>query len=217
MNYKAILFDLDGTLINSADLFYTALSEVLCKKGEMLDKQFFDQWQSRRGTWLELLENHYSIIDNSDALEEEAMHYFNQLLRTESKWMPGVESLLSYLKKEKIPAGIVTNAYEHFVDTLSERFHFNDLFSVIVTSAAVGHRLKPDPYGLLLAADQLGMRPEDIVYVGDQLIDIHAAQAAGMESWFFSFSSDISAPDLQKNTRSFTSFHDIELFLKNDK
>lgn len=97
--------------------------------------------------------------------------------------MPGAEKILRYVQAEGIPSGIVTTAFRSFVDAVNEKLPIHALVNLLITAEDVGEKGKPNPYGLLLAVEKLGIKPMDAIYIGDQPFDVLAANAAGMESW----------------------------------
>lgn len=180
MSFEAFLFDLDGTLINSSGLLTDAVKDALLSRSAVIPEEILVAWQARRGSWDELLDENGLPRDAFAPLEAVAMEHFATLLKTQSSWMHGAESLLARLGETDVPFGIVTNAYKQFFDALDERFSLTDIVSIVITSEDMDGKLKPDPFGLLLAAAHLKVDPSRIAYVGDNAVDVAAAIAAGM-------------------------------------
>jgi pyrophosphatase PpaX len=180
---KAVLFDLDGTLIDSMALFRQSVADAIQRHGASLKPEYFLIWHAGRLPWEDLLKEY--LIDPSlkDDVQNYSKQRFQELLRTQIGWMPGAEDLLKYVQANKIVTGIVTTAFNSFIDAVDEKLRIRNFTDLIITAEDVGDKGKPNPYGLLLAAEKLEIKPEDAIYIGDQPFDILAANAAGMESW----------------------------------
>ena len=88
--------------------------------------------------------------------------------------------VLSKIKHAEILTGIVTNSGRAPVESVIKEFGFEPYLSILVTRNEMA-KLKPHPHGLILAAEQLRVRPEESLYVGDSTIDIEAARLAKMK------------------------------------
>ena len=89
------------------------------------------------------------------------------------------EEIIASLRANGIPAGIVTRSPRWYAEALLEQFEVD--VDVVVTGSD-GHVPKPDPAALLAAAEELGIDPTEVAYVGDDVDDHHAAARAGMLS-----------------------------------
>jgi phosphoglycolate phosphatase len=180
---SAVLFDLDGTLVDSAPDLAGALNELLIERG-------------REPVPLALARPHTSSgargmigagfgIDGEHAdypvLKDRFLDLYSQRLARDSYLFEGVSELLDRLDAEAIPWGIVTNKVARFTDPLVRALGLSPRTPVVVSGDTTPHA-KPHPAPLLHAAGQLGWNPADCVYVGDDLRDVQAAQAAGMRS-----------------------------------
>ena len=74
----------------------------------------------------------------------------------------------------------MTGSKRRFVDAMDDRLSLSSLFAAIVTRDDTGTKMKPDPYGLLLLAERIGIAPKACMYVGDQYVDVQAAKNAYM-------------------------------------
>ncbi|MFA6039643.1 MAG: HAD family phosphatase [Candidatus Peribacteraceae bacterium] len=181
MKYSAILFDLDGTLVHSIDLYASAMRETFAEAGVDLSEA---QFRSSYGSGLKLKDwlVTYGLPEASvDTIRTARDKRYVKLLREQAEWIRGAEDLLTALKGAH-PLGLITGSWMSYVDAIDERLSVKPYFRHIVTAEHVGDFPKPHPHGLLLAADRLGVEPERCLYVGDQLFDVDAAKAAGMAS-----------------------------------
>jgi HAD superfamily hydrolase (TIGR01549 family) len=180
--YSTVLFDLDGTLIDSVILFREACQQMIQRVGANFNTLFFWEWHGKRLTWLELLAHHGIFDLEEDYINEEVHKIFFDLVSRDSSPLPGVEELLEFLSDAGYKLGIVTNASRAYVDLVNKNFPLSKWFSVIITSDDTLKCPKPDPKGLLLACKNLGVTSKDAIYIGDQEFDLIAAKNAGMDS-----------------------------------
>jgi HAD superfamily hydrolase (TIGR01509 family) len=186
MKLSAVLFDLDGTLTDSTRLFCDSVIHGMSSIGvSHMDMQIFNEWHGNHEHWEYLITRHKGDPSHWQTLERVTFEKFDELLTTGSEWMEGAEMTVRSLAKRGMPMAIVTNSLDQFIDTIDRSIPLKSLFPIIITASRTQERRKPDPYGLLLAAEQLGVSPSDCMYVGDQRFDIVAAQGAGMHDCLF--------------------------------
>lgn len=181
MNFHAIIFDLDGTLVETVDLYEEACMEAFALvKIKMTKSEFSTLYKT--GWSLPQWLTHYSI-DNTEEekLRAKRDEVYLRLLKTKAKWRQGAEPILSYAKNIA-PTAIVTGTWKKYVEALDENMQFSRYTETIITADDMQERMKPDPYGLTLAAKKLKVDPHRCLYVGDQEFDVAAANAAGMVS-----------------------------------
>ncbi|MFA6523755.1 MAG: HAD family phosphatase [Candidatus Peribacteraceae bacterium] len=179
MKYRALLFDLDGTLVNSIDLYGEAVIEAFRSIGIAVGKEHFREWYGRAMHFRDWIAEFGYTEDDVPLLRRSRDEHYIALLKEKVTWCKGAEEALNFLYG-KIPLGLITGSWKSYTDAIDERLGDNRYFQTIITSDDMGKFMKPHPHGLLLAADRLKVKPEDCLYVGDQLFDVEAAQAAGM-------------------------------------
>ena len=170
---KAVIFDMDGTLLDSKEFIYRAMEDVLEKHGVRLTRQELGAVTGKPvKAMYELLAPHL----NSDELELAHMEHHKENERL-LKLYPGTVELLEKLKKENRKVGIFTG-FNQLTYARLDLFGITDMFDTIVeTSRYTAH--KPDPEGLLVALDDLTLQPRDCIYVGDGISDMQAGKAGG--------------------------------------
>ena len=179
---KAILFDLDGTLVDSVPLWIEANLKTLASLGVSMNAQEFLTNFYHEGLHYEgILEKCGASTENAEQFYSDRNNQFAHLLHQKVEWIGKTESTLK-LCAAKVPLGMMTGSRRFFVDAMDERLNLSSLFSAIVTRDDTGTKMKPDPYGLLLLAERLGIAPELCTYVGDLDVDMEAAKRAGMSS-----------------------------------
>ena len=202
---KAIIFDLDGTLIHSAPDLHAAANAMLTALGrEPLDLQ---RIISFIGNGVEMLvERCLDATGGHDAaLKRQALEmflaFYNQNMTTLTRPYAGVISALEMFQGAGIPLGICTNKPTKPAREICDRLDLTRFFDVI-TGAEDGQAKKPDPAPLLGCVTQLGVPPSQTLYVGDSAVDYHTARNADVPFRLFSDGYlNAPLPDLPEGDR----------------
>ncbi|KXS34774.1 MAG: HAD-IA family hydrolase [Pseudomonadota bacterium] len=174
----AVLFDLDGTLLDSAPDLGFALNQVCRENGlPEIPAEVFTPVASHGSRGLLGL----TQLDEDAllALKPRFLDIYRNNLALHSKLFDGVETLLSSLRRNQIKIGIVTNKPEFLTHPLIAQFEALQSISVVVCGDTL-QEAKPSPKPLYYAAEQLTVDPKDCVYIGDAERDIVAGRNAGM-------------------------------------
>lgn len=181
---KAILFDLDGTLIDSAPDITAAVNELLDGKG--LPPLRLPQVKSMIGNGVEkLVERAFAASGRplSKAELEEANREMAPIYRRHTtrltRLMPGAAEALARLHVAGVLMGVATNKPQLATREILQHFRLAERLGAIVGGDAVT-RKKPAPDALLLALEQLRTEPHEALMVGDSITDVEAARAAGL-------------------------------------
>lgn len=182
MNYKAVLFDLDGTLLDATEDVGNAMNRVLDEYG--FPTHTIEEYVPFFGSGARVLvtralpEHCRDEVTISDTLEV-FLEYYKRSCTMRSRIYPEASELLDELAARNIPMGILTNK-PHDITLICMR----DLFSAWSFKVVLGHRSgyprKPDPTVALEAAEKMGVAPEQILFLGDTEIDMETALGAGM-------------------------------------
>ena len=208
-NIKLFLFDLDGTLIDTAPDFLTSLNNVLAKNNRDLVhlddiRQFISDGSGK------LVEVGFGIDNSHEQFNElklALLREYKKNLTCLSKLFDGVKDLIDCLNNKNIVYGIVTNKPLEYAKPIIEFFdEFRDC-KILVCPDHV-RKAKPDPEGINLACNKLGIDSRFACYVGDHNVDIAAGLAANVpvfacEYGYGSFkkgsqSSEIRVKDLRE-------------------
>jgi phosphoglycolate phosphatase len=181
---KAILFDLDGTLIDSAPDIAAAVNELLGGRG--LPSLSLALVTSMIGNGVEkLVERAFAAsgtpLSNGameEANREMAPIYLRHTTRL-TRLLPGAAEALAQLHVAGVRLGVATNKPQLATREILLHFGLAERLGAIVGGDAVT-RKKPAPDALLLALERLGTEPQDALMVGDSIADVQAARAAGM-------------------------------------
>jgi N-acetyl-D-muramate 6-phosphate phosphatase len=177
---KAVLFDLDGTLVDTAPDFVDVVN--LLRQAQQLPDLPYDTIRrqvSQGGRVLtelafEIAQDHPDFEDNYQTL---LSHYAKQLSQ-KSSLFPLMDNLLISLEEKNIAWGVVTNKPSLYALPLLRDLKLAARCAAIICPDHVKNR-KPDPEGLLLACAQIGCTPNQMIYVGDDKRDVDAGKAAG--------------------------------------
>jgi len=178
-----ILFDLDGTLVDTAhDLGY-ALNLQRERHGlAILPLDVIRPYASHGSKGLLSVGFDLSPEDESfEAMREEYLSLYDQVLTRKPILFEGVAELLDTLDKKATPWGVVTNKPRRFTQPLLENIGLLSRAACVVSGDDAA-RPKPHPDTLFLACEQAGVKPEKCWYVGDAERDIQAGKAAGMQT-----------------------------------
>ena len=185
---KLIIFDLDGTLINSAFDLSLAVNYMLTQLGkETYEEEIIHEWVGNGALTLvsRALSGSRTV---SDDLEEDAVQdalklfldYYEKNLCHKTVSYPNVVSTLKTLQN-RYTLAIVTNKPYVFVEPILKGLDLDGFFDMILGGDSLSHK-KPHPMPLYYVVEKLKMKIENSVMVGDSKNDIQAANACGMDS-----------------------------------
>ena len=179
---RAVLFDLDGTLIDTAPDFIRII-KLMCSEANVpapSDASIRAQVSEGARAMVNLVHPELSL-DSPELLNfrQQFLNIYQQNIAVYTCLFPDMDNVLKKLEALDIPWGIVTNKPRGLSELLLDALHLTKRCQVLVCPEDVKHT-KPDPEPMYLAAKQLGIAPEQIMYVGDHPRDIDAGRAAGM-------------------------------------
>jgi N-acetyl-D-muramate 6-phosphate phosphatase len=178
---RAVLLDLDGTLLDTAPDMVGAMNAL--RREEGLDPLPFEQGRrqvSQGATALVRLAFPEAVEPELAALRERFLQIYSRRVCVETTIYEGVSATLGRLEAARLPWGIVTNKPSWLAVPLLERLDLRHRAGAIVCGDTVAER-KPHPAPLLLAANRLQVAPVDCIYIGDAERDMVAARAADMK------------------------------------
>ena len=183
MKYKAILFDMDGTVLDTLCDLNAAVNRALAEFG--YSPQTPDETRRYVGNGsrrlLELSVPAGTAGETVERMLAWYLPYYNAHANDATRPYDGIPELLAALRDAGIPLAVVSNKPDRTVRELSA-IHFPGLLEVAVgENEAGGVRRKPWPDTLLTAADALGVEAEDCLYVGDSEVDVLTSARAGMD------------------------------------
>lgn len=177
---ECVLFDLDGTLVDTAPDFVSVVNKLLMEHGkEAIDQALIKQTVSDGARALVSLA--FDIEKNHDDFE--VLHqrllslYEKELEHSNAALYPGIDHLLGRLEEAEIKWGIVTNKPEKYTLKLLTKLDLLKRCGSLVCPDHVSFT-KPHPEPILLACEQLDVSTERVVYLGDHIRDIQSAKNA---------------------------------------
>lgn len=181
--YKAMIFDLDGTLADTIEDLIDAVNKALTD--HQLPTHSYEEGRKLIGRGVRNLMIRALPADHPkddafvDDITDLMMSYYNRQCVNHTKAYPGIEDLLRYLTYQKIPFAVVTNKPDDAAKYVIEKLFFHWPFKIIVGQSERFPR-KPDPTALFYVMEQLGVEPQDCIYVGDSSVDYQTAKNAGV-------------------------------------
>jgi N-acetyl-D-muramate 6-phosphate phosphatase len=196
----AVLFDLDGTLLDTAPDLMNALNHALRSEGldaidddtakpyisggarSMLAFALFRQRpQSKINPLFQAQEADAENKALFEQLVERMLSFYAVNLYNQTRFYDGIESVLDTLHQHSIPFGVVTNKISRFTNPIINALSIHQRTNCIISGDTTPEK-KPHPKPLLEACERLDMSPDECVYIGDASRDIEAGHRAGMRT-----------------------------------
>ena len=176
MRFPVVLFDLDGTVVDSGAIILASMRHAT-RQVLGIEAEDAELMQAVGGPGLEAQMAAFA----PDRVDELVRVYraHNEPLHDELEACDGMEDVIVRLHEDGVRLGVVTAKRRSTVDLAFARLRVGHLFETVVGGDETEQH-KPEPAPLLLAAERLGVDPIDCAYVGDSPFDIRAAKAAGM-------------------------------------
>ena len=217
MNYKAVIFDMDGLLFDTEIVYYEASQMVADQMGFPYDKELYlkylgvsdeEVWANYHQIFASFGKNNVQKFIN-DAYEETIRRFSLGAVQLK----PGVIELLDFLEEHRIPKVVASSNQRHIIELLLEKNQLTNYFETIVSAENV-KRAKPDPEIFLLAHEYLGTNKQETLVLEDSKNGILAAASAEIPVIMI---PDLLAPseDLQQKTLAvLSSLHEVPGYLK---
>ena len=180
--YETIIFDLDGTLLDTLDDLWNAVNAALQKFS--LPTRTREEVRSFIGNGIvKLMERAAGEVDKQilDGVLAEFKRYYGEHCEDFTKPYEGIMELLEYLKGKGIKTAVVSNKADFAVKKLADGYFKGLLQEAVGENEEGGIRKKPAPDSLLAVMERLGAGTRSTVYVGDSEVDIQTAKNAGVD------------------------------------
>lgn len=180
---SGVLFDLDGTLLDTVEDFMAVIDSMLDEHQRPRVAPELIRAQVSDGS-IGMLSVAFATRPGEpgfDALRDEFLTRYERALAVHTRPFPGIMPLLDWLDTEGLPWGVVTNKLSRFSIPLMEQIGLSERCGSLVCPDQVSQG-KPHPEAVFKACAELGISPQQCVFVGDHLRDIQAGRAAGMDT-----------------------------------
>ena len=199
-NIKGVLFDLDGTLIDSAPDLHNCINKVLVNNNKQ--KVPFSKLRELFSHGSENIIKGCFDGDIDDKiikhLRDQFWDYYSRSLTDKTTVFPDIDTVLCNLDQKNIPWGIVTNKIKRFAKPIIKHFKWDSRATTLIYGDTLTSS-KPSPEPLLMAAEKLKVKPENCIYIGDTSIDVTAAKGAKMTSIVVGYGyNDLNLKELNK-------------------
>lgn len=181
-NIQAVLWDFDGTLVNTADLHFKADEIVLSRYGYRIDRSTFDAAFG--------MSDHAILRAATPGLDESAFErlvdeknrlYMQLALQTPLTPLPGVVQWLTFFQRHGLHQAIVSTTFAENIRIITEIMGIAPFFETVISTVGLNLPSKPAPDGFLKAAALVGYPPETCLVIEDAPAGVEAAKNAGMK------------------------------------
>lgn len=182
MKYKGIIFDLDGTLLDTLEDLALSVNAVLRRKS--YDEHPVNSYRYFVGDGIDVLverafpEQSVKNKKDTDQIVKAVKEEYSRRWSDHTRPYPGISGMLDFLQKKQIPKAVFSNKPHEFailtVNKLLPGWSFEDVYGI-----QPGVPRKPDPFGALMIAEKMQIKPEEIVYLGDTDTDMQTAVKGG--------------------------------------
>ena len=199
MSIKAVLFDLDGTLVDTAPDLAAALNQIIIEEGmSPLPLAEIRPHVSKGG--LALVKLAFEQIRSEHEIEPlrlRFLEYYSEHIADHSRLFDGFDEVLQTLENTSIPWGIVTNKPSWLTEPLLQKLRL-DVRSAVTISADTTAYKKPHPLPLITAAERIQVDCQNCMYIGDDPRDVEAGNAAKMTTVIAKYGYISDNADLQQ-------------------
>jgi beta-phosphoglucomutase-like phosphatase (HAD superfamily) len=178
MKIQAVLWDLDGVLVDTQENHFLSWAESLRDFNATMTREMFSQLfgMNNRGT-IEAVMGSPVPDDLVEAISEKKENIFRNLMCGNIHLMPGVDAWLHWMVDNRIPQAIASSAPPENIDQVVDSLNIRSLFQAIVPG--YGHPSKPDPWVFQKASVALGVPGEMCLVIEDSIAGVQAAKAIG--------------------------------------
>lgn len=183
MRLRAVLFDMDGTLLDTAPDFIAICQAMLAERGlpPVTDKLIRDEISGGAKAMVAATFALSPDAEGFEALRLEFLERYQRDCAVHSKLFDGMEELLADIEKANLIWGVVTNKPVRFAQPIMDQLGLSQRSALLICPDHVT-RSKPDPEPLTLACKMLDLDPASVLFVGDDLRDIESGRDAGTKT-----------------------------------
>lgn len=181
---KAVIFDMDGVIIDSEPIHYYCSNKLLEKHDVVIERGQYDSYigGSCKTMWNDIINEHGLPHTAEQIISEEYEIFLEYLANGKGKIQPieGIRPLVAKLLEEKMTMALASSSALDNINTVLDLFELQHAFEHKVSGMTL-KRTKPDPEIFILTAEKLGLEPKDCIVIEDSSNGVKAAKAAGMK------------------------------------
>ena len=206
--FAAVVFDMDGVLVDGEPLYYGAATAVLAEDGIAFPLDRYQRYMGTKAGWNEFVED-LGLPRPASYYRERCQALVAAGYRAVESGLPGAVELVRGLRETGTPLAVASSSHRANVTTCLDRLGIAGEFDAVVCGDDVTNG-KPDPEIYLRAAELLGVPPEQCLAIEDAPAGIRAARAAGMTCWAVrtEYTRGLPLPDPD---RTFESLAEVDL------
>lgn len=177
---KAIIFDMDGLMVDTEPLYSQAMQEIAQRRNKCFTLELKQKMMGRLGIEsMRIFKDALGLNESPEEILKEREKIYEKLITQDVKPMPGLFNLLELLNKMGLRKAIASSSKRRWVELIITKLGITNEFEVIVSGEEVEHG-KPHPDIYLLVAKKLNITPNECLVVEDSLSGVEAAKAANM-------------------------------------
>lgn len=178
---EAVIFDMDGVLVNSEPLWRKAMIKGFSEAGILLTEEDCLKTQGTRFKEVVLFwKDIHPVSTSAEAIESHVMQLLINLIRSEGRPMPFIPDILAFCKQKGLKIGLATSSDELLMHTVVDALNVRNFFNTLVSAQFMRYG-KPHPEVFLHCANNLGVKPEKCLVIEDSISGVIAAKAAQMQ------------------------------------
>ncbi len=177
---KGIVFDFDGTIVDSMEMVFNALNDALKKRGlPSIEVELLGRMAGL--PLIDIISAKAHITESAaKEIEKDVFEAYTAFCRTRCQLLPHVERTLKTLKSKQIKLGLLTTTPSKPLGVVASKFSLKDYFDIMLAKEDVKN--KPNPEGLNKIIAEFKIKKDECLYVGDSPIDILTGKAAGIKT-----------------------------------
>ena len=214
---KAIIWDMDGVIVDTGPYHLSAWQEVFRKRGIKFTKEdFLRNFGRKNDTIIRDTLGEQIAQDEIDSIAQEKEETFRRLGGQKITTFPGAVELIKSLRKHRFKMAIASSTTMENIRLITGSLGIDNCFQSIVTGQDVTEG-KPSPQSFLLAAQRLGVEPKNCIVIEDSVAGVTAAKRAGMRCLAITNTHPrerLAEADLIVDTLEAVTVNDLEKFLK---
>jgi HAD superfamily hydrolase (TIGR01509 family) len=207
-SFAAVIFDMDGVLVDGEPLHFHALNELLAAEGRHVTLDEYRPYMGTKAGWTEFIAD-LGLAHDRDYYAPRYDELILRQYRENAVALPGAVELVRALRRAGLPVGLASSSAAGWVDACLAKLGLTGAFDAVVTGSDVREG-KPHPEIYLVAAARLRVAPSSCLAIEDAPAGIESAHAAGMTCWAvrtpYTAGLTLPGPD-----REFASLRDVDL------